>query len=120
MKQLIIATLLSALSGGCMASSLRLPSAAELSGQWVLSGAEQHCDIRLNTDVLDGTTWKLAGDSACLQKLLPEAPVGWRPTPDGLTLTQADGSAVAFFSRNRDRYEHKLVDGSVRTLKKKA
>ncbi|WP_081642319.1 protease inhibitor Inh/omp19 family protein [Dickeya chrysanthemi] len=120
MKQLIIATLLGVLSGGCMASSLRLPSAAELSGEWVLSDAEQRCDIRLKTDVLDSTTWTLSGDSACLNTLLPEVPAGWRPTPDGLTLTQADGSAVAFFSRNRDHYEHKLANGSVRILKKKA
>ncbi|QDX30073.1 protease inhibitor Inh/omp19 family protein [Dickeya poaceiphila] len=120
MKKLIIATLLSALSGGCMASSLRLPSAAELSGEWVLSGTEQHCDIRLSTDVLDSTTWKLTGNHSCLQALLPQAPVGWRPTPDGLTLTKKDGSAVAFFSRNRDHFEHKLTDGRVRTLKKKA
>ncbi|MBP2850105.1 protease inhibitor Inh/omp19 family protein [Dickeya oryzae] len=120
MKKLIIATLLSALSGGCMASSLRLPSAAELSGEWVLSGTEQHCDIRLNTEVLDSTTWRLVGDTTCLQTLLPEAPVGWRPTPDGVTLTQSDGSAVAFFSRNRDQYEHTLANGSVRILKKKA
>ncbi len=102
-----------------MASSLRLPSAAELSGQWVLSSGEKQCELQLKTDVLDSTTWRLTTDSDCVRHLLPDVPQGWRPTPDGLTLTQHDGSAVAFFSRQQQHYEHQLADGSVRTLKKK-
>ncbi len=102
-----------------MASSLRLPQAAELSGLWVLSSGEKQCELQLKTAVLDGTTWQLTADAECVRHLLPGVPQGWRPTPDGLTLTQQDGSAVAFFSRQQASYEYRLADGSLRTLKKK-
>nr|WP_232427836.1 protease inhibitor Inh/omp19 family protein [Pectobacterium parmentieri] len=118
MKKLIIAALLSAISGGCMASSLKLPSASELSGVWQLRGGEQQCEVVLQNTPLVDSTWRLDGDAQCLKVLLSEVPAGWRPTPDGITLTKAQGQTVAFFSKEKEGYTLILPDGGTRTMHK--
>nr|WP_237028284.1 protease inhibitor Inh/omp19 family protein [Pectobacterium carotovorum] len=118
MKKLIIAALLSAISGGCMASSLKLPSASELSGVWQLRGGEQQCEVVLHNTPLVDNTWRFEGDAPCLKALLPDVPAGWRPTPDGITLTKEQGQSVAFFSKEKEGYTLILPDGSACTLHK--
>lgn len=118
MKRVIIAALFSIITGVGMASIIRLPSAEELSGSWRLSGTDLHCDLVLHTTPLTENTWRLEGDVRCLQALLAGVPVGWRPTPDGITLTREQGRTVAFFSRIGDRYEYRLPDGGLRVMHK--
>ncbi|MEH2920300.1 protease inhibitor Inh/omp19 family protein [Samsonia erythrinae] len=101
-----------------MASSLKLPSASELSGVWQLRGGEQQCDVVLRDMPLVDNTWRLDGDAQCLKTLLPDVPAGWRPTPDGITLTREQGQAVAFFSKGKEGYTLILPDGDTRTLHK--
>ncbi|MCW6568608.1 protease inhibitor Inh/omp19 family protein [Yersinia ruckeri] len=109
---LVVLTLMS--SGEIMASSLVLPKVGDLSGQWQLqlnaSGAKT-CDIELkNTPITPDLTWHASGDTDCLSQLLGSAPQGWRPTPDGIMLTDETGSAVAFFERAQNGYENTLPD----------
>ena len=43
--------------------------------------------------------------------------VGWRPAPDGIALLRADGSTLAFFSRDGDLYRNQLGADDALTLK---
>jgi hypothetical protein len=43
--------------------------------------------------------------------------VGWRPAPDGIALLQADGSTLAFFSRDGESYRNQLGADDGLTLK---
>ncbi|CNE39896.1 protease inhibitor Inh/omp19 family protein [Yersinia nurmii] len=101
-------------SGEIMASSQVLPKASDLSGQWQVQlnkSAEKACSIELqSTAIKPNLTWHASGDVACLEQLLGSAPQGWRPTPDGITLTDKTGGAVAFFERTQDGYEMTLPD----------
>ncbi|KFX06975.1 proteinase inhibitor [Pectobacterium betavasculorum] len=101
-----------------MASSLKLPSASELSGVWQLRDGEQECEVVLHSTPLVDNTWRLDGDAQCLKALLSDVPAGWRPTPDGITLTREQGDSVAFFSKEIKGYTLILPDGSTRTLHK--
>lgn len=113
MKTLIIAAMLSAISGGAMASSLKLPSANELSGEWQLRSEEQQCEIVLRDTRLAEGIWRLEGDAHCLNALFASVPVGWRPAPDGITLTREHGQSVAFFSKEKEGYIHRLPEGRI-------
>ena len=103
-----------------MASSLKLPSASELSGVWQLRGGEQQCEVVLHNASLVENTWRLEVDVQCLKALLPDVPAGWRPTPDGITLMKEQGQSVAFFSKEKEGYTLTLPDGSTRTLHKQS
>lgn len=111
---LAISTLMS--SGAIMASSLVLPNASDLSGQWQLqlnSSVVKVCGIELkSTAIKPNLTWHASGESSCLKQLLGSAPQGWRPTPDGITLTDGTGNALAFFERVQEGYEMTLPDNT--------
>ncbi|MDX7998773.1 proteinase inhibitor [Xenorhabdus sp. Reich] len=94
-----------------MASSLRLPPADELKGFWQLSDGHQLCSIELtDTRLPEGSIWALNG-APCLTELLGESVEGWRPTPDGITLTDDDGNSLAFFGHESEQWVAYLVDG---------
>ncbi|CDG88579.1 protease inhibitor Inh/omp19 family protein [Xenorhabdus bovienii] len=94
-----------------MASSLRLPEPAELKGLWQLSDGNQVCSIELtDTRLPEGSIWALKGDS-CLTELMRNPVEGWRPTPDGITLTDDDGNSLAFFGHESEQWVAYLVDG---------
>ncbi|MDX7987867.1 proteinase inhibitor [Xenorhabdus sp. 12] len=94
-----------------MASSLRLPPADELKGLWQLTDGHQVCNIELTDARLpEGSIWSLKSDS-CVTALIGQAVEGWRPTPDGLTLTDDDGNSLAFFAHESEQWVAYLTDG---------
>ncbi|WP_201771245.1 protease inhibitor Inh/omp19 family protein [Photorhabdus australis] len=98
--------------GGSMASSLDLPHASELKGIWQLSDKRQQCDVSLTDQPLpEGSIWSLNGDNACLADMFGEVPAGWRPTPDGITITDNQGSGLAFFAHESDGWFARFADG---------
>lgn len=91
------------LSSTTFASSLPLLAPSALKGHWQLNDAENKaapCEVELSDELIEGTNaYRFTASAQCLQPLaLAELPVAWRPTPDGMTLTNADGSMVAFLA----------------------
>ena len=105
-------------TGAVMASSLVLPSAQSLAGQWLVANAEQQCQIEFlagEQSEINGYSW--VDRQHCLEKVLTAEVVGWRPAPDGIALLRADGSTLAFFSRDGDIYRNQLGADDGLTLK---
>ncbi|TFZ51053.1 peptidase [Serratia proteamaculans] len=91
------------LSSTTFASSLPLLAPSALKGHWQLNDAEGKtaaCEVELSDELIEGTNaYRFTASAQCLQPLaLAELPVAWRPTPDGMTLTNADGGMVAFLA----------------------
>lgn len=105
-------------TGAVMASSLVLPSAQSLAGQWQVANAEQQCQIEfLAGEQSEINGYSLVDRQHCLEKVLTAEVVGWRPAPDGIALLRADGSTLAFFSRDGDIYRNQLDADDGLTLK---
>lgn len=105
-------------TGAVMASSLVLPSAQSLAGQWQVANAEQQCQIEfLAGEQSEINGYSLVDRQHCLEKVLTAEVVGWRPAPDGIALLRADGSTLAFFSRDGDIYRNQLGTDDGLTLK---
>lgn len=105
-------------TGAVMASSLVLLSAQSLAGQWQVANAELQCQIQFLTDEQPETHgYVLVDRLRCLEKVLTAEVVGWRPAPDGIALLRADGSTLAFFSRDGDIYRNQLGADDGLTLK---
>ncbi|MDH0304848.1 MULTISPECIES: AprI/Inh family metalloprotease inhibitor [unclassified Pseudomonas] len=84
-----------------MASSLLLPNAAQLAGDWTLYSEQpqtQACNLRLGAS--EGV---VEGDLDCASALLGLRPGSWLVTPDTLALVGGDGSTVVHFSREGAR-----------------
>jgi len=90
-----------------MANSLKLADPSELAGKWqVREGSSallqdrqpNGCLIELK---LDQT---LGGQLDCMVRWLGQAPSGWFPEPDGIALTNHEGSKTAFFSRQKSEF----------------
>lgn len=100
-----------------MASSLLLPSAAQLAGRWQLHaqpGPAQPCTLHL-----DAAQGALDGDLSCAQALLGMRPASWLITPDTLALVGADGSTVVHFSRQDEhRYSGTSPEGGTLLLER--
>lgn len=113
-----------------MASSLRLEEPAVFAGQWqaTLSAAgddrqaQEQQDKPSNTCTVELRTNQTLGDGAdCLGAWLEQLPVGWFPSPDGLSVTGKEGSRIQFFSRQRDGlYLSTLKSGLIITLERTA
>ncbi|MBP0951820.1 protease inhibitor Inh/omp19 family protein [Pseudomonas alliivorans] len=107
--------LLAGISGVSMATSLKLPSPAELSGKWRLFTQAQPsevCELQLNTDAP-----QLGGDPACATRWLSETPIGWFPTPDGLAFTGKEGTGLIHFNHMGNQlYQARLPGGDLLTL----
>ena len=105
-------------TGAVMASSLVLPSAQSLAGQWQVANAEQQCQIEfLAGEQSEINGYSLVDRQHCLEKVLTAEVGGWRPAPDGIALLRADGSTLAFFSRDGDIYRNQLGADDGLTLK---
>lgn len=105
-------------TGTVMASSLVLPTAQSLAGQWQVADAEQQCQIVFSASEQSETNgYQLVDQQGCLKKVLAAEVVGWRPAPDGIALLQADGSTLVFFSRDGDIYRNQLGAADGLTLK---
>ncbi|WP_139115716.1 AprI/Inh family metalloprotease inhibitor [Pseudomonas sp. 25 R 14] len=89
-----------------MASSLVLPSAQQLAGQWsvhVQQNAEQRCSFTLQV-----FGHALTGGAECLSRWLEGSVAGWIPTPDGIAVVSEEGRKLLFFSRQGDHYSSKV------------
>lgn len=105
-------------TGTVMASSLILPTAQSLAGQWQVADAEHQCQIAfLASEQSETNGYQLVDRQGCLKKVLTAEVVGWRPAPDGIALLQADGSTLVFFSRDGDIYRNQLGADDGLTLK---
>ena len=80
-----------------MASSLVLPSSAQLAGHWQLHQADQVCTL----DLLEPAN-ALGGDVACAAHWLGDKPLSWQPTPDGIWLMNAQGSGITHLNRQKE------------------
>ncbi|UJD78361.1 alkaline proteinase inhibitor [Serratia rubidaea] len=105
-------------TGAAMASSLVLPSAQSLAGEWQVARGDTQCRVALRADKQPAANgYQLQDEQQCLQTLLTAPAAGWRPAPDGIALLQADGATLAFFSRDGDVYRHRIGDEDGLTLK---
>ncbi|NWA86046.1 MULTISPECIES: AprI/Inh family metalloprotease inhibitor [unclassified Pseudomonas] len=80
-----------------MASSLVLPTTAQLAGHWQLHQQDQVCAL----DLLEQAN-ALAGDVACAEQWLGQKPLSWTPTPDGIWLMNAEGTGIIHLNREKD------------------
>ncbi|WLH59778.1 MULTISPECIES: AprI/Inh family metalloprotease inhibitor [unclassified Pseudomonas] len=93
---LILALLVSA-GANAMASSLVLPSTAQLAGHWQLRQQEQVCELDLIAEPNS-----LAGDIECAQQWLGQKPLTWLPTPDGIWLMNTEGTGITHLNRQKE------------------
>ncbi|QGF91730.1 AprI/Inh family metalloprotease inhibitor [Pseudomonas sp. CFSAN084952] len=80
-----------------MASSLVLPTSAQLAGQWELKNRDQVCSLKLveQANVLEG-------DIACVEQWLGDKPLTWSSTPDGIWLFNAEGAGIIHMNRQKE------------------
>ena len=98
-----------------MASSLVLPTSAQLAGQWELKQQDQVCALKLVEQAN-----ALEGDIACVEQWLGDKPQTWSPTPDGIWLFNADGSGITHLNRQKEGdYQARTKAGEVVTLQRK-
>ncbi|RDS89935.1 AprI/Inh family metalloprotease inhibitor [Pseudomonas fluorescens] len=97
-----------------MASSLVLPTSAQLAGHWQLHQQDQVCAL----DLLEQAN-ALGGDVACVAQWLGDKPLTWSPTPDGIWLFNAEGSGITHLNRQKDGEFHaRTKSGTVVELKR--
>ncbi|WLI04071.1 AprI/Inh family metalloprotease inhibitor [Pseudomonas sp. FP597] len=97
-----------------MASSLVLPTTAQLAGHWQLHRQDQVCAL----DLFEQAN-ALGGDVACAEQWLGEKPLTWSPTPDGIWLFNAEGSGIAHLNRQKSGdYQARTKTGAVIELKR--
>ncbi|EIK63131.1 MULTISPECIES: protease inhibitor Inh/omp19 family protein [Pseudomonas] len=98
-----------------MASSLVLPTSAQLAGQWELKQQDQVCVLKLVEQAN-----ALGGDIACAEQWLGDKPQTWSPTPDGIWLFNAEGSGITHLNRQKEGdYQARTKAGEVVTLQRK-
>ncbi|WP_338486875.1 protease inhibitor Inh/omp19 family protein [Pseudomonas trivialis] len=98
-----------------MASSLVLPTPAQLAGHWELKQQDQVCNLEL----LEQAN-ALGGDVACVAQWLGDKPLSWSPTPDGIWLMNAEGSGITHLNRQHEgEYEGRTRSGGVVVLQRK-
>ncbi|WP_431699720.1 AprI/Inh family metalloprotease inhibitor [Pseudomonas sp. BR20] len=97
-----------------MASSLVLPSSAQLAGHWQLHQQDQVCAL----DLLEQAN-ALGGDVACVAQWLGDKPLTWSPTPDGIWLFNAEGSGITHLNRQKEgEYQAWTKSGTLVELKR--
>ncbi len=97
-----------------MASSLVLPTAAQLAGHWELKQQDQVCALELVEQAN-----ALKGDVACVEQWLGEKPLTWSPTPDGIWLFNAAGSGITHLNRQKEgEYQARTKAGQLVVLQR--
>ncbi len=100
-----------------MASSLVLPTSAQLAGHWQLHQAGQ-ADQICALDLLEAAN-ALGGDVACVAQWLGDKPLSWSPTPDGIWLMNAEGSGITHLNRQKEgEYQGRTPSGAVVVLQR--
>ncbi|PRW69102.1 alkaline proteinase inhibitor [Pseudomonas fluorescens] len=98
-----------------MASSLVLPTSAQLAGEWELKQQDQVCALELVEQAN-----ALEGDIACAEQWLGDKPLTWSPTPDGIWLFNAEGSGITHLNRQKEGdYQARTKAGEVVRLQRK-
>lgn len=91
-----------------MASSLVLPTTAQLAGHWELHQQDQVCAL----DLLEQAN-ALGGDVACAGQWLGDKLLTWSPTPDGIWLMNAEGTGITHLNRQKDgEYKGRTPSGA--------
>ena len=91
-----------------MASSLVLPSSAQLAGHLQLLQAGQVCAL----DLMEQAN-ALGGDVVCAEQWLGAKPLTWSPTPDGIWLMNADGTGITHLNRQKNgEYKGRTLSGT--------
>ncbi|OAE11885.1 alkaline proteinase inhibitor [Pseudomonas simiae] len=91
-----------------MASSLVLPTTAQLAGHWQLHQQDRVCAL----DLLEQAN-ALAGDVGCVTAWLGEKPLTWTPTPDGIWLMNAEGTGITHLNRQKEgEYKGRTPSGT--------
>ncbi|HAT3781507.1 AprI/Inh family metalloprotease inhibitor [Serratia marcescens] len=102
-----------------MTNNLLLPSAISISGHWTITDKSNSCTIHLSEENVESANgYKLIILSTCSPEILPQVPVAWRPTPDGIALLDQDGLSVLFFSREGMHYRSHIWERTGKVLKK--
>ncbi|HCT06895.1 MAG TPA: alkaline proteinase inhibitor [Pseudomonas sp.] len=97
-----------------MASSLVLPTTAQLAGHWALKQQNQVCAL----DLLEQAN-ALGGDVACATQWLGDTPRSWSPTPDGIWLMNAEGTGITHLNRQKDgEYQGRTPSGTILILQR--
>ena len=97
-----------------MASSLVLPTSAQLAGHWQLHQQDQVCAL----DLLEQAN-ALGGDVACAAQWLGDKPLSWSPTPDGIWLMNAEGTGITHLNRQKNgEYQGRTPSGAVVVLQR--
>jgi len=97
-----------------MASSLVLPSSAQLAGHWQLHQQDQVCAL----DLLEQAN-ALGGDVACAEQWLGDKPLSWSPTPDGIWLMNAEGTGITHLNRQKNgEYQGRTPSGNAVVLQR--
>lgn len=123
----LLATFMMIFGDVAMASSLKLKDPSELAGKWQAtliakddSPEPQALQDKLsNVCTLELQANQTVGEGAdCLSAWLDgESAIGWFPEPDGLAITDKEGSKILFLSRQRDgSYKATLKSNLVITL----
>jgi hypothetical protein len=97
-----------------MASSLVLPTSAQLAGHWQLHQQGQVCAL----DLLEQAN-ALGGDVACAEQWLGDKPLSWSPTPDGIWLMNAEGTGITHLNRQKNgEYQGRTPSGEAVVLQR--
>lgn len=97
-----------------MASSLILPSPAQLAGHWELHQQDQVCPL----DLIENAS-ALGGDVECASRWLGDTPSSWSPTPDGIWLMNAEGTGISHLNRVKEgEYEVRTKSGETIVLRR--
>lgn len=97
-----------------MASSLVLPTTAQLAGHWSLHQQDQVCAL----DLLEQAN-ALGGDLACVEGWLGDKPLTWSPTPDGIWLMNAQGTGITHLNKQKEGdYQGRTPSGAVVRLQR--
>ena len=97
-----------------MASSLVLPTSAQLAGHWQLHQQDQVCAL----DLLEQAN-ALGGDVACAAQWLGDKPLSWSPTPDGIWLMNAEGTGITHLNRQKNgEYQGRTPSGAAVVLQR--
>lgn len=100
-----------------MASSLPLPSADQLAGAWQLTFTTPNQSRHTSLVTLEAhahaapNTFTLHFSDDRFQHAGGTRTDGWRPTPDGIALTDHSAMTVLFLAKNRQRYRTQPTQG---------
>jgi len=103
-----------------MASSLSLPSATSLAGNWLIKNDKKNCVVTLShINLPEANGYQLfKGDDNCGDVIVPDT-VAWRPEPDGIALLNAHGSTLMFFAGYKTHFQLDDSAKGIFTLSKK-